>query len=250
MSKRELIAVALTAAIDAGTYPPEAQLPSEHHLARTHGVSRPTVRAALEQLANDGLIYPVHGRGWFVRRDDRLSFPLIQLDRGRAQAALDVWQTWLTGVHLAGSAHLTVTVGIPPRHVRQHLDLSDDARCAIRRRVRSVEGQPVMVSTGYFPMWLAEGTELARVGEGAEVDMQNPSPMALLHRMGHGPVHDEDRIGTRRPTREETDHLELPPGGTVLTVCRTSTDAGDAKVRCTADVIAGHRFYLTVEQTY
>lgn len=250
-SKRDEIVDVIADGIDIGQYQPEAQLPSEHELAKTYGVSRPTVRTALEKLANDGLIYPAHGRGWFVQRDERLAFPLLTLDKGRAQAAKDVWQTWLEGAERIGSAHLVVTIGIPPRHVRQHLELATGtAECAIRERTRMIEDKPVMISTAYFPMWLAASTELARVGEGDEVDMQDPSPVGLLHRMGHGPVRDEDRIGARRPTRSESDQLELPPGGTVITVCRTSTDSQSRYVRCTADVIAGHRFYLIVTQTY
>ena len=41
-------------------------LPSESHLQQTHGVSRGTVRRALEILAREGLVFTIRARGTFV----------------------------------------------------------------------------------------------------------------------------------------------------------------------------------------
>ncbi|MFD0657147.1 GntR family transcriptional regulator [Thermocatellispora tengchongensis] len=52
---------------------PGAALPSEPELVRRYGVSRPTVRKAIDTLVTDGLAYVMRGRGSFVRpsRNDR-----------------------------------------------------------------------------------------------------------------------------------------------------------------------------------
>lgn len=53
-----------------GTFPPGSSLPSEPKLAATLGVSRMTLRQALELLHDDGLIRKVRGKGNFVLSGD------------------------------------------------------------------------------------------------------------------------------------------------------------------------------------
>ncbi len=55
-----------------------AQLPPEAALMARHGVARGTVRRALEQLADEGVLRAEHGVGWFVQsqRPDARPFRL------------------------------------------------------------------------------------------------------------------------------------------------------------------------------
>jgi DNA-binding GntR family transcriptional regulator len=61
------IADELRTAIESGQLPAGSVLPSEAELVARHGVSRATVRRALDVLESDGLIISHHGRGRFVR---------------------------------------------------------------------------------------------------------------------------------------------------------------------------------------
>ncbi|MEU9609883.1 winged helix-turn-helix domain-containing protein [Streptomyces sp. NPDC048057] len=56
----------LTAAIDAGTYAPGDPIPSEAELCAEHGVARMTVRRAVRELRDRGVIYTEWGKGSFV----------------------------------------------------------------------------------------------------------------------------------------------------------------------------------------
>lgn len=52
--------------IESGVYTPGEKLPSEHQMMTTFEVSRITVRQAIANLVNQGLIQTQQGKGAFV----------------------------------------------------------------------------------------------------------------------------------------------------------------------------------------
>jgi GntR family transcriptional regulator len=58
----------LLSLVEDGTFQPGEQLPSEADLAVQLGISRPTLREALHNLEQEGLIVRRHGVGTFVSR--------------------------------------------------------------------------------------------------------------------------------------------------------------------------------------
>ena len=61
------LAAILREQITSGELAPDAPLPSESYLQQEHGVSRVTVRKAVELLRNEGLVYTLPQRGSYVR---------------------------------------------------------------------------------------------------------------------------------------------------------------------------------------
>lgn len=55
--------------IAAGEYVQNQRLPSENELAQMFNVSRPIVRAALDRLRSDGLVYSRQGSGSYIRAE-------------------------------------------------------------------------------------------------------------------------------------------------------------------------------------
>jgi GntR family transcriptional regulator len=60
------VAEHIAARIEAGALMRGQRLPPERDLAREYGVAYNTMRKALEQLREQGLIVTMHGRGTFV----------------------------------------------------------------------------------------------------------------------------------------------------------------------------------------
>lgn len=71
---------------------PHTSLPSERVLAERFGVQRPTVRVALEYLAQQGLIYRRERLGWFVS-PPRLEYDLLGPGVPRERLRIDVVTT-------------------------------------------------------------------------------------------------------------------------------------------------------------
>lgn len=67
MSKKQHLTEAIRNDLLKGAYPLDVPLPTEMDLASQFGVSRHTVRAALDQLKNEGLVFTRHGIGSFAR---------------------------------------------------------------------------------------------------------------------------------------------------------------------------------------
>lgn len=239
-TRKQVVIDALTQAIETGDVGPGGKLRAERALSDKHGVSREVVRGALHSLAEQGLIEARQGSGWFIRKRERLPFPLHTIDLGRAGAVADVWDTWLTRLGKTAGNELSVDpAAIPPMEVAAKLELEPGTPTVRRHRVRLVDREPWMLSTGWWPRWLAAGTEI----EGP----RQHSPLQVALRLGHGQERSENEIGARMPTHEEATELGIPRGVPVITMLTTGWNAQGRPMRCTSDVFPADRFLLVNE---
>ena len=58
--------------IQDGEYPVDSKLPTEGELQDEFGVSRVTLRKAINQLATEGLIEKIQGNGSYVRKPGKV----------------------------------------------------------------------------------------------------------------------------------------------------------------------------------
>ena len=84
------LADVLTKRIASGEWPPDAPLPAETALATDYGVSVGTLRKAMGQLVDEGLLERRQGSGTFVRRArlDKSLFRFFRFAGGRAAGAV------------------------------------------------------------------------------------------------------------------------------------------------------------------
>ena len=52
--------------VSSGVYPAESQIPSEQEMCARYGVSRVTVRRAISELTDEGILRKQQGKGTFV----------------------------------------------------------------------------------------------------------------------------------------------------------------------------------------
>ncbi|WP_082383808.1 GntR family transcriptional regulator [Lacticaseibacillus thailandensis] len=73
VTKYEQVMTSIRQKILSGEYFVGSQLPSEPQLQKQYGVSRVTIRLAVDGLVKDGLVERVQGKGSFVQRPQRVS---------------------------------------------------------------------------------------------------------------------------------------------------------------------------------
>lgn len=88
----EQIAEQLESMITAGHFKPGDRLPAERTLAEQVGVSRPSLREAIQTLTSKGLLYARQGGGTYVKNDLALNFdnPMLTLFRENPEYRFDV----------------------------------------------------------------------------------------------------------------------------------------------------------------
>ena len=242
-TKKQAVVDAITEAIASGELLPGDKLPTERALAAKHTASREAVRGALHSPAETGQVTATQGSGWYVRKLDQLRYPLHTIDAGRASATADVWDTFVSSHGRTAGNELQVDpAATPPERVRLKLGLEIGELAVARRRIRFVDREPWMISTGWWPRWLADGTDIE--------SSKQCSPLKIASELGHAQADSENEIGARMPTGIEDDELKIGRGMPVMDMLTTGWNAEGRAIRCTADVFPAHRFLLVVSHNW
>lgn len=149
--------------IKDGVHVPDRALPSELQLAGEYGVSRVSVRRALEMLEAEGLILRRHGVGTFVTsrhqehgcRQPRLS--------GHSDCSL------VPGIDVEAELVTYRSGVLPPTSVLKHLKLPENATVLKIVCVRRADSRCVMLAEHYAPEAVA-GLLPRHVLDGRSVD--------------------------------------------------------------------------------
>jgi len=141
--KARRIYLLLRERIQNGELEPGSRLPGELSIAAEFGISRVTVRRALDTLANDGLIDRRPGSGTFVREGN--SAQPIVADLSNVLSHL-VEMGRRTGVRLLSFAYVN-----PPESVAGSLGLEPGERTQRSIRVRLIDGAPFSYLVTHVP---------------------------------------------------------------------------------------------------
>src|SRR5919201_2582585 len=140
---------AVLARIVDGTWPPGTLLPPEPELCQEFGVSRITVRKAIGDLVHEGKVHTVRSKGTFVTAP--------KLCERFVQRAYGIYEDMARqGLHLETQV-LRQEVIPAPEEVAARLGLQPGDRVVVLVRLRSVEGEKILVSTTYVPEALSPG---------------------------------------------------------------------------------------------
>lgn len=130
--------------IEAGNYLSEQALPSESQLIQKYECSRNTVRRAIAQLAEEGYVQSVHGKGVLVlyRRQEQTQFSISGIESMKEAAARN-------GLTL--STRVVYFTQLRVDEALSHLTgfaVGEEIYCV--QRVRFLDGEALILDHNYF----------------------------------------------------------------------------------------------------
>lgn len=141
----------LRACILDGTYAGGGKLPSEHDMVRGFGVSRITVRQALNDLQKEGLIFKIHGKGTFAARPKAVQ-KLVRVE-GFGEAMSGAGRETFSRV----LGHRVIRAGAS---MSARLKIAEGAEVMEIRRQRYLDRNPISLDVTYVPVTI--GTRLIK----------------------------------------------------------------------------------------
>jgi DNA-binding GntR family transcriptional regulator len=206
------IAENLKQVIEDGTLKPGERLDNELDLTERLGVSRPTVRQAVQRLVEQGLVVRRRGLGTVVvvpriLRSVALTSLYDDLSANRRQPATTV----LAASEIEADDELASV-----------LALSAGAAVLSVERLRLADGTPLAIMHNYLQAGLLKGLP--------EDALEKTGLYELLRSQGVELRAGQQIIGARHATAREAKLLQVPRTATVLTMTRTTFDSAGRPV--------------------
>src|SRR4051812_41534482 len=205
-------------------------IPSERRLSSDLGISRLTVRAALDDLVRDGYLERRHGAGTFV------SEPKIAQQLTLTSFSEDMRRRGMT----AGSRTIELRETHAGAAVGRALRVSPDARVMLIRRLRLADGEPMALETLHVPADRVPG--LTR-----EL-LEDASFYELMEK--HYGVVIESGMQSIEPTvtnEQESELLSVPLHSPAFLFERTSRTPEGETVEFVRSLYRGDRYRLVAE---
>lgn len=126
------------------------KIPAEHELCKTYGLSRTTVRQALEVLEREGYIYKLRGKGSYV------SSPKIYQNRSEFSKFYD---DMINMGKVPVSKILSLKVKEPNEQVKRNMNLNDGDLICKLIWIRYGNDEPLIYETIYLNYSMVQGIE-------------------------------------------------------------------------------------------
>ena len=207
------------------------KLPSERELEKKYGVSRTTVRLALQELENEGYIYRRHGKGTFVS------------DLTKQTANLAGVYSFTEEMKKIGKRPQTKVLSFEQeeadKRLARALQLSLGESVFKVSRLRLADNEPLMVETSYLPVktfisLTQEQLEQKPLYDIFSEDFEQKIRLA------------DEEFYASIATEEDAEVLEIHLGAPVLHLVRTTYNMKNEVIEYTISVAKADQFHYKV----
>lgn len=211
-SKYEQLSSAMKDAISQSILQPGAGLPAERVLSKNLGLSRITVRKAIDQLADDGLVVRRHGaRTSVAERVKKQISNLIGFSE----------EIRMRGM-VPSTRVLEIVSTTPTAREREKLELGRSEEVVVVKRVRLANNRPIALERAVVPLAIVKSC-----------DAIGNSLYATLDAVGASPDRGIQRIFPAKLSAEESVVMETQENTLVLMVERLCYTAENLPVEFT-----------------
>jgi GntR family transcriptional regulator len=225
------ISETLRGQIFAGEYSSGEQLPSEHQLMERFGVSRITVRRAIANLVNQGLVISQRGKGVFVKPQEKatrsLSNPLIFFDEDMERQNVE-----------ASIQTLSFEIGTASPDVHQKLHLpAAITEIYCQQKIILTDAVPVALDTTYIPL---------DIGKAFSKELQSSLIYPTLDKNGVSIERVETLLECTHATHVVSEYLDIPLGAPLLVNRYTAYTTHNVPIICGETLSRGDRLSYSV----
>jgi len=213
--------------ISEGIYPAGQRIPSEQELCQTYGVSRVTVRKAILDLVQEGLLVRRQGKGTFVA-GQRLCRDLRSVD--------SFTDACITGGHQPDTRLISAQLIPATVEDAQLLALPREAQVLELCRLRLCDGEPVLLEILRFPAAYDDLRDEAADG----------SLYACLQQRGVIPSSARRDVSLGHATPFVSKHLGTDVGDALLLLDETVLDQHGAPLHLSRQWIRGDKYTFRI----
>jgi GntR family transcriptional regulator len=205
-------------------------IPSERQLSADLGVSRLTVRAALDDLAREGYLVRRRGSGTYVQQPKKISQELTITSFSEDMRRRGM---------VPGSRTLSMETILAGARLGRSLQVSPSEEILVIKRLRLADAETMAIETLHLPQALVPGLT---------ADDLSGSFYELLHeRYGIEILHGTQAIEPTVTNEEESAALGVPLHSPAFLFERTSLDQRDRTVEFVHSVYRGDRYRIVTE---
>ena len=205
-------------------------IPSERQLSADLGVSRLTLRAALDDLAREGYLLRRRGSGTYVQHPKiahELTMPSFSEDMRRRGM-------------VPGSRTLSLVRELAGARLGRALHVSPGDGILVIKRLRLADGESMAIETLHLPEALVPGLEARDLDNGSFYEL-------LAERYGIQLAAGAQAIAPTVTNEEESRALGVPLHSPAFLFERTSRDVGGRLVEFVQSVYRGDRYRIVAE---
>jgi DNA-binding GntR family transcriptional regulator len=216
---------ALEEAIEDGRLPRGSRLESELDLAEQLGISRPTMRVAIKQLVDKGLLIRRRGIGTTVApKPVRRAVALTSLYDDLKESGQEPKTRVLALEETLCSPEIAEQLGLGPAAPVLSLD-----------RLRNAGSDPIALMHNVVPVGLLKIEK---------EDLERTGLYELFRQSGIAPHVATQRVGARKADTRDAELLEIEPGDPVLTMERTAYDTSGRPIEYGSHCYPAESYWL------